>query len=249
MSDAPAAPAAPATPEAPTPAPSAVGTALAAAGLLPVPAEDPETAPAVAIPHAAAPPVAPAAPAPAPAPIMPPPAAPVAVPPAVLEPEEDDIVVPEGAANPDAVRNAIKAERKAAREANARARELEAQLAAKNDEQVPLEQKVTNANAATAAAERKVLTYEVVAEVGLDLAWAPRLAGSTREEMMADAQILKASVTAATPPAPPPALPPEGGVRTTPPAKPDPVKDHNNTLLAILHGTAGERGLEPAPED
>jgi hypothetical protein len=248
MSDAPAAPAAP---EVPTPAPSAVGTALAAAGLLPVPAEDPETAPAVAVLPTA--PVAPVASVPAPAPTAPPPVAPP-TPPAspvapALEPEEDEIVVPEGAANPDAVRNAIKAERKAAREANARARELEAQLAAKNDEQIPLEQKVANANAATAAAERKALTYEVVAAVGLDLAWAPRLAGSTREEMMADAQVLKASVTAATPPAPPPALPPEGGVRTTPPAKPDPVKDHNNTLLAILHGTAGGRGLEPAPED
>jgi hypothetical protein len=217
--------------DAPTPAVPATPDPLAAAGLAPAPVDVP--APAAAVPD-----IAPAAPA-APAPI----AAPAA---------EEEIVVPAGAENPDAVKNAIAAERKAARDANARARQLQADLEAQQNASKPLEEQVAESNRKSADADLRATRLEVAAEAGIDLKLASRLQGTTREELTADAETFKPLIGAA----PTPTVPPEGGVRPQPPAKPDPVTDHNN-LLAQALGARSPRsgsqsilsGLEPAPED
>ena len=167
--------------------------------------------------------------------------------------EEEEIEVPAGAENPDAVRNAIKAERAAARKANARARELEAELRAREDAEVPLEDKARQAEEAAAAAELRALRIEVAAKAGLDLQLASRLQGSNEEELLADAEALKGLTVSA--PAQP-AVPPEGGLRQPAPTPTDPIKAHNALMGAILGGAQQARGsrdplagLEPAPED
>lgn len=169
--------------------------------------------------------------------------------------DDSDIVVPEGAENPDAVRNAIKAERKAARDANARARAFEQRLREREEHETPLEDLVKSANEKAEAAALRALRYEVAAETGLPLSLAARLQGSDRDTLAADAASLKELVGTN---APAPALPPEGGTRQTPPApSADPVVAHNQ-LLGNLLGAAQERRaggvnplsvLEPAPED
>lgn len=175
-----------------------------------------------------------------------PPDAPIPDPP---EPEpEEEAVVPAGAENPDAVLKAIQAERKKAREANARAREYEARLRTREEEGKPLEERVSTAQAEAREATLLATRYEVAAEVGLDLKLAPRLQGTTREELLADAETFKPLIGA-----PAPAAPPDGGHRPQPPAKPDPLKDHN-ALVSSLFGMPSGRsdplaGLTPAPQD
>lgn len=186
--------------------------------------------------------------------VTPAPAAPAAPEPVVPDGDDDDeVVVPDGAENPDAVRAAMKSERKKAREANARARELQARLDAQTEETKPLEQRVTEAAQRAEEAELRALRIEVAAETGLDLKLAPRLVGKTREELIADATELQASVGT---PGSQPAAPPEGGFRPAGTAgSPDPAKAHDNLLLALLAqgrpqpASALFAGLEPAPQD
>lgn len=218
--------------DAPTPAVPAAPDPLAAAGLTPAPEVVPDVAAAVPTPA----PAAPAAP------------APVATPAA-----EEEIVIPEGAENPDAVKNAIAAERKAARDANARARQLQADLEAQENASKPLEEQVAESNRKSAEADLRATRLEVAAEAGIDLKLASRLSGTTREELLADAEAFKPLIGAT---APAPTVPPEGGVRTPAPEKKDPVKDHNNLLAQALGArparSGGQNilaGLEPAPED
>jgi hypothetical protein len=167
--------------------------------------------------------------------------------------DDEEIEVPEGAENPDAVRNAIKAERKAAREANARARELESQLKARDDAQKPLEQQLAEAQENAEKAALAALRLQVAADAGIDLKLASRLQGTTLEELTADAETFK---TAIGTPAAAPAAPPEGGFRQPAPEKKDPVSEHNALLTAILGNSQAARtgadplaGLQPAPED
>lgn len=190
------------------------------------------------------------APAPADAPAVP--VVPAPVEPAVEVPaaEPAEAAVVAQAKNPDAVQALIDAERKTAREANAKARELKAQLEAQTDASKPLEEQVTDSNKKAAEAELRATRLEVAAEAGIDLKLASRLSGATREELLADAEAFKPLIGAT---APTPTVPPEGGVRTTPAAKKDPVKDHNNLLAEALGrrsaspGQSFLSGLEPAP--
>lgn len=213
--------------------PAATTDLLAGIGLIPDEPEDvPVTDPGVPTPE----PAAPAAPADPPAPAG--------------EPEPD----PTGANNPDAYQKAIAAERKKAKDANAAARALQAKLEEQENASKPLQQQIDEANAKGREAALIAVRYEVAAKVGLDLTLASRLSGTTREEIEADAETFKTQVGA---PAPTPTIPPEGGVRTTPEAKADPAKGHNNLILELLNSRTGTTasgpsilaGLEPAPAD
>lgn len=215
--------------DAPTPAAPAAPDALATAGLTPAAEVVPDAPAAVPAPA----PAAPAAP------------APVATPAA-----EEEIVVPAGADNPDAVRNAIAAERKNAREANARARALEAQIAERDNAAKPLEEQVAESKRKETEADLRATRLEVAAEAGIDLQLASRLSGTTREELLADAEAFKPLIGAA----PTPTVPPEGGLRQTPPAKKDPALEHNQGLAQLLgarreqlQGSSVLGGLQPAP--
>jgi hypothetical protein len=148
------------------------------------------------------------------------------------EPEGEPVVVPPGADNPDAVKALIQAERKKAREANAAARDLERQLKERDDAALPLEDRVTAAEKRAADADLKALRLEVAMETGLSVKLAPRLAGSTKEELVADAAALVAEF-GAKPPAP--SL--DGGYKKDPPKTADPNRDHNAFVLSLLQGT------------
>lgn len=176
----------------------------------------------------------------------------------VEEPEETppDPAVVAQANNPDAVSALIAAERKTAREANARARELQAQLEAEQTAAKPLPEQIAQSDLRAAEAEMRATRLEVAAEAGLDLKLASRLTGSTREELVADAATFKTEIGA---PAAVPAVLPEGGVRVAAPAAPDPAAAHNSLLGAVLghhqsqrQATGGQSilsALEPAPQD
>lgn len=153
--------------------------------------------------------------------------------PAVTEPEAPEpIEVPEGAKNPDAVANLIAAERKAARDANARRRELEAELARIKEEGQPLEQRLQVASQRAQEAELKALRLEVGVAKGLPIELASRLAGSDAESLTQDAEslleILKTKSAA-------PSLPGlDGGVRRPPAAPANPEQAHNAWLGEVL---------------
>jgi len=90
---------------------------------------------------------------------------------------------------------ALQAERDARAKAEAALAALEKQVA---DSKLTAEQKAAAdlkaAQDLAAAAAAKALRYEVAAAKGLDLALAPRLAGTTQAELEADADALKALV-------------------------------------------------------
>jgi len=194
---------------------------------------------------------------PAPADPLAAPDPPAAAPPAAPDPADQIIAQ---ADNPDSVRRLIDTERETAREekrrsadAYARARDLEAQLDAQIQASKPLEQQIAEARAEAESARIQALRYEVASEQGIPFQLASRLTGSTKEELAADADTLKAFVAMSGQPAP--SAPPDGGVRITPPAKSDPTKDHNSFILqaiAARQGSTGGNGslfsgLEPAP--
>lgn len=157
------------------------------------------------------------------APVEPEPTEPVA------EPAEPEIVVPEGAENPDAVKAAIKAERTKARDANARARDLERQLRERDEADKPLEERVTSADARAAQADLKVVRLEVALEKGLTIKQAARLIGTTKQELEDDADELVSDlgVTPAKPNL-------DGGYKKDPPKPKDPARDHGAFLAAVI---------------
>jgi hypothetical protein len=147
--------------------------------------------------------------------------------------EEEPIVVPEDAKDKDAVKAALQRERDNYKAAKARAKELEDKL---KERDLPLEQKVEEAQRTAAAAELKSLRYEVAAEQGVDLSLANRLTGTTREELVADAETLK-QLVGSKPRTP--VVAPEGGVRTPPAAQTDPTKAHNDFFLELVGAGKG----------
>jgi len=135
------------------------------------------------------------------------------------EPEVAEIAAQ--AKNPDAVSNAIKAERdkaKAERDARlaaeAKVKEYEdAQKSEEEKRQEALEAERSRAEAAEARAkelEHKELQREVAVAQGIPLNAAHRLVGESREELEADAEQFKSQVS--TPAETPP--PGDGGART-----------------------------------
>jgi hypothetical protein len=146
-------------------------------------------------------------------------------------PEEESIEIPDGAKNPDAVKALIAAERKSARDANARARELERQAAELAEASKPLEERLANAERKAQEAELNALRVEVGTNLGLSLTLSKRLSGSTAEELTTDANTLLAEL--GTRPKPQvPGL--DGGVKTPPPVTGDPKLAHNDFLGKLI---------------
>lgn len=100
---------------------------------------------------------------------------------------------------------ALTAEREARKQAEDQLKALKQQIedADKTAEQKAAEALAAAQKAATESAAR-ALRYEVAAAKGLDLKLAPRLTGSTQEELEADADTLKELLAAANPKAPKP---------------------------------------------
>lgn len=121
------------------------------------------------------------------------------------EAEEDDLL--KGAQNPDAVRNALKAERERARaakkdadEKSAEAEKLRAQVQkyedSKKSDQEKAEQRAKDAEGKAAKAEQKLLRLEVGRDKKLPSELAELLSGDTKEEMEAHADKLAKVVKA-----------------------------------------------------
>lgn len=109
---------------------------------------------------------------------------------------DPDAKLLEGARDPDAVRNALKAERATAKAAQKKAEELAAKVKEFQDrdksEQEKAEQRAAEAEDKAKTAEQKLLRLEVAAEKKLPAALASRLTGETREELEKDAaELLK----------------------------------------------------------
>lgn len=153
---------------------------------------------------------------------------------AVTPDDDEDIAVPEGAENPDAVRSLIRAERAAARQAYARARDAEARLAAIEEAGKPVEERLALATKRAEDAALEAMRLRVGFKHGLDVTLAERLKGNDEASLTQDAQsLLQALGSKATPAAP--QIP--GGLNggpTPPPVQPaDPGQSHNNLLLTL----------------
>lgn len=98
------------------------------------------------------------------------------------------------AENPDAVRNALTAERTAAKEARERADALAAEVQTYKDrdktEQERLEERATTAEGRAEKSEAKLLRFEVATKKKLPLELADRLQGKNKTELEADADRL-----------------------------------------------------------
>jgi beta-glucosidase-like glycosyl hydrolase len=109
------------------------------------------------------------------------------------EPEIDEAILA-GAEKPDAVRNAIKAERERAAEAERRAKEAEGKVREFEDrdksEQEKAEQRASEAEQKANEATTKLLRLEVAGAKKLPLELAERLRGDTKEALEKDADAL-----------------------------------------------------------
>ncbi len=118
--------------------------------------------------------------------------APAANPTADDKPAEPN--VPAGAENPDAVRNALKAERTAAKEAAKRAEAAEARLAELEErdksEVEKAQGKLTKAEQRAADAEAKLLRYEVATELNVPAKLVPLLTATSEEGLREQATLL-----------------------------------------------------------
>ncbi len=132
--------------------------------------------------------------------------------------DDPDAELLQGAQNPDAVKNALRSEREAAKEARKKAEDLAARVKKfedkdKSESEKAAEEKAT-AERRAAEAETKLMRFEVAAAKGLDPKWASRLAGSTKEELEADAEKLAKEITPSSPGF-------DGGARQSVPADDD----------------------------
>lgn len=148
---------------------------------------------------------------PAPTPAVPDAQAPATAPTAGDQPQGGDEPLGESG------KKALEAEREARKKAEAELARIRKEIedSKKSAEQKAAEEleearRLAQENAA------KALRYEVAAAKGLDLALAPRLTGTTREELEADAEALKALIPTKTTPAPDPKDPPVPTVGITP---------------------------------
>jgi hypothetical protein len=141
----------------------------------------------------------------------------------------------------DAGKKAIAEERKAKKDAEKRAAELEAQLKQYQDrdktEAEKLAERATAAEAAAAGAQREIARLRVIAEVQLDPDLHEFVIGDTEDEMRARAEKLKAKVTGSvapeptTEPGPRPDL--SQGARSAMPLNGDPLTQSVKNVLGI----------------
>lgn len=145
--------------------------------------------------------------------------------------EDEPIVVPEGAENPDAVRNAIAAERAKARESYKRAKDLERQFAEAAEAALPLQDRLTAATKRAQDAELKAMRLTVGVRNNLPIDLADRLRGDNEEELETDAKSLLGQLNIA--PASSGATA-DGGFQTPPPSNISPEQAHGQFLAGIL---------------
>jgi hypothetical protein len=160
-----------------------------------------------------------------------PPAAPAAPAAPAIPEVDDEIVVPEGAENPDAVRNAIAAERKAARDAYKRAREAEEKLAAITEAAMPIEDRIKAIEARATSAELEAKKLQVGMKHGLSLTFAQMLNGKDEGELETHAKSILAELHQAKPN---PGINLGGGPNPAPATPADPKVAHNQWLLSHL---------------
>jgi hypothetical protein len=93
-----------------------------------------------------------------------------------------------------------------------------------------LTERVAESEQRAGAAEARLLRYDVAAERGLDLRLVNAIAGETREEIEANADVIAQRLEDSKP-----KLPGfDGGVRTTPEQTKPPDQAHNDFLLGVL---------------
>jgi hypothetical protein len=129
------------------------------------------------------------------------------------------------------VQRLIEAERRNAREANARRRELEQQLRERDEAALPLEQRAELALKRAEEAESRALRFEIGLTHQLPTELVDRLKGTTKDEIEADAKSLLSFL--GKKPAPP-APSADGGFQPAPPTQVDPQKAHNQTLVDLF---------------
>ena len=95
---------------------------------------------------------------------------------------------------------ALQSERDARAAAEARVKAVEAELEklhrANETEAQRIQRERDEAMSAVSAKDAKIASYEACDEAGLSLKWAPRLVGSTPEELLADAKAMAAELSA-----------------------------------------------------
>jgi hypothetical protein len=143
--------------------------------------------------------------------------------------------VPEGAENPDAVKKALAAERKAAKDARKQAEELAAKVKDYEDrdktEQEKLSAKLDSLTSEAKATKAENLRLRVALEKKLPAELIDRLKGNTLEEITADADELLKLVK------PTDANDFDGGARQPAPEPKTPGQSLNETVLGALRAT------------
>ena len=138
--------------------------------------------------------------------------------------------------NPDAVKNALAAERAAKKAAEKRANELAAKVqefeSANQSELEKLTTKATKAEQAKAEAEAKLTRYEVAAAKNVPAEAVDFLKGTTREELEASADRLLELVKSRNDNDSTPDF--DGGAREPAPEPKSPEQQHNEEILGLL---------------
>lgn len=161
---------------------------------------------------------------------------PADTPAATADKPTDTPEVPAGAENPDAVKRALEAERKAAKEASKRAEAAEAKVReyeeANSSELEKLTNKAAKAEQARAEAEAKLVRFEVAKDKAVPAEAVDFLKGNTREELEASADKLLELVKSRNDSDKTPDF--DGGPREPAPDSESPDVAHNKAVLALM---------------
>lgn len=148
-------------------------------------------------------------------------------------PDTTDAVVAQ-ADNPDAVKNALASERKAAKEAQKRAEAAEAKVAeyeeANKSEIEKLAARADKADQAKADAEARLLRFEVAAEKQVPQKLVPLLTASSKQDLEVQADLILENAASS----PPPDF--DGGARQVAPEPKSPEQAHSDLLVHELFG-------------
>ena len=146
----------------------------------------------------------------------------------------EDPKVPAGADNPDAVKNALNAERKAAKDAKRRAEAAEAKVReyeeANASELEKAQAKVAKAEQAKAEAEARLTRFEVASEKEVPPKLVPLLTATSREELEAQADLIIENAKTE----PDPEF--DGGARDPAPDPESPETAHDKLVTQLIGG-------------